>query len=125
MTQIKAAQEQFIEDLFLMDLTNQIEIDCEVKDDLITRMLSTIRFGGGRIQHERKLHFFVKRTDITVDYEVKWKVRNRGISTLGQVAALSHELNMRVRSPFIYSMWSNFFEWLCVRATYGATDCKH
>ncbi|EPH6375307.1 SMODS domain-containing nucleotidyltransferase [Vibrio alginolyticus] len=78
MTQIKADQEQFIEDLFPMDLTNKIEIDCEVKDDLITRMLSTIRLGGGRIQHERKLKFFVKGSDITEDYEVKWKVRNHG-----------------------------------------------
>ena len=76
--QIRASQEQFIEDLFPLDLTNQIKIDCEVKDDLMTRLLSTIRFDGGRIQHQRKLHFFVKSSDIAEDYEVKWKVRNRG-----------------------------------------------
>jgi hypothetical protein len=74
--QIKASQEQFIEDLFPLDLTNQIEIDCEIKDDLMTRLLS--QFGSGRIQHQRKLHFFVKNSDITEHYEVKWKVRNRG-----------------------------------------------
>lgn len=76
--QIRASQEQFIEDLFPLDLTNQIEIDCEVKDDFMTWLLSTIRFGGGRIQHQRKLHFFVKGSDIAEDYEVKWKVRNHG-----------------------------------------------
>jgi hypothetical protein len=76
--QIRASQEQFIEDMLPLDLTNRIEIDCEVKDDLMTRLLSTIRFGGGRIQHQRKLHFFVKTSDIAEDYKVKWKIRNRG-----------------------------------------------
>lgn len=77
---VKAVQEQFIEELYPqgLDLTNQIEIDCEVKDDLMTRMLSNIRFVGGRIKHHRKLHFFVKSSDIVGDYEVKWKVRNHG-----------------------------------------------
>lgn len=76
--QIKAANEQFIEELFQLDLTNHIEIDCEVKDDLVTKILSSIRFFGNRIAHQRKLHFFVKGTDIADDFEVKWKVRNRG-----------------------------------------------
>lgn len=74
--QIDVSQEQFIEDLFTLNLTNQIEIDCEIKDDLITRLLS--RFGSGRIQHQRKLHFFVRSSNIVGDYEVKWKVRNYG-----------------------------------------------
>jgi hypothetical protein len=76
--QIKAASEQLIEDLYPLHLTNQIEIDCEVRGDLMTKMLSKIRLFEGRIQHQRKLHFFVKGTDIADEFEVKWKVRNRG-----------------------------------------------
>lgn len=75
--QVSAINEQFIEELFDMDITNQIVIDCEVKSDLITKMLS--KLGGARIQPERKLHFFIKQTDIVEDYEVKWKVRNYGL----------------------------------------------
>lgn len=76
--QASAVNEEFIEELFDMDITNRIVIDCNVKSDLITKMLSSLTFGGERIQHQRKLHFFVKQTDIVGDYEVKWKVRNRG-----------------------------------------------
>lgn len=76
--QVSAVNEQFIEELFDLDITNKIVIDCEIKSDLMTRMLSSLKFGGERIQHQRKLHFFVKQTDIGRDYEVKWKVRNRG-----------------------------------------------
>ncbi|AFT96734.1 hypothetical protein AMBAS45_16365 [Alteromonas macleodii str. 'Balearic Sea AD45'] len=78
--QARASTEQFIEELYpSMDVTdNYIEIDCQIKDDLVTKMLSTLRYNGGRIGHQRKLHFFVKDTNIIGDYEVKWKVRNRG-----------------------------------------------
>ena len=76
--QLSAVNEEFIEEQFDMDITNQIVIDCHVKSDLITKMLSSLTFGGERIQHQRKLHFFVKQTDVVGDYEVKWKVRNRG-----------------------------------------------
>ncbi|MGI2002245.1 SMODS domain-containing nucleotidyltransferase [Shewanella frigidimarina] len=76
--QASAVNEQFIEELFDMDITNQIVIDCEVKSDLMTKMLSSIKFVGERIQHQRKLHFCVRQTDIIEDYEVKWKVRNHG-----------------------------------------------
>lgn len=76
--QVKAASEQFIEDFFQLNLTNEIEIDCEVKDDLVTKLLSNVRSGGNRIQHKRKLHFFVKGTNISGEFEVKWKVLNRG-----------------------------------------------
>ena len=76
--QVSTGNEQFIEELFDLDITNEIVIDCEIKSDLMTRMLSSLKFGGERIQHQRKLHFFVKQTDIGGDYEVKWKVRNRG-----------------------------------------------
>ncbi len=74
--QIGGSQEQFIEDLFDLNLTNQIEIDCEIKKDLMTQLLS--RFGSGRIQPQRELHFFVKGSNIVGDYKVKWKVRNYG-----------------------------------------------
>lgn len=76
--QVSAVNEQFIEELFDLDITNQIVIDCEIKRDLMTSMLSSLKFGEERIQHQHKLHFFVKQTDIGGDYEVKWKVRNRG-----------------------------------------------
>lgn len=76
--QASAINEEFIEELFDMDRTNQIAIDCEVKSDLMTKMLSSLKFVGERIPHQRKLYFFVKQTDIVGDYEVKWKVRNRG-----------------------------------------------
>ncbi len=62
--EVSAVNEQFIEELFDLDITNQIVIDCEIKSDLMTRMLSSLKFGGERIQHQRKLHFFVKQTDI-------------------------------------------------------------
>lgn len=76
--EIKARNEEFIEEMFPMDLTHTIKIDCNVRDDMVTKLLSVLNVGGNRIQHHRKLNFFIKNSNIVGSYEVKWKVLNQG-----------------------------------------------
>ena len=70
--------EEFIEDSHKIVLTHQIELECRVRDDLITKFLSKICSGNLRIQHQHKLNFFIKSSDIQEAYELKWKVLNQG-----------------------------------------------
>jgi hypothetical protein len=71
--------ERFIEDSHRIIITNQIEIECRVKNDLITKLLSRICSGNLRVQHQHKLNFYIKSTDISGDYELKWKILNQGL----------------------------------------------
>ena len=70
--------EQFIEDVYPVDIRYNATLDCEVKrDGYREAMLSYLLMTGQRVSRVRTLDFTVK-TDVPQPYEVKWKVRNVG-----------------------------------------------
>ncbi|UTV88388.1 hypothetical protein KDX00_08030 [Cobetia amphilecti] len=71
----KKGAEQFIEDYYPVAITKSIALDCEIKEDNITKLLSGFI---ARINHQRTLNFFIKKNDIEGDFSVKWKVLNQG-----------------------------------------------
>jgi hypothetical protein len=73
-----SSSEMFIGKTNDISIQKEIEIDCDVKDDYITKLLSRLRAGNLRVEHHKKLKFFIKRTDITGHYDLKWKVLNQG-----------------------------------------------
>lgn len=67
--------EEFIEDLFPVDITNRLRIECEVKQDgFRTELLRKI----GVLKVNKKLKFYIEDTDVVRPYTVKWKVKNEG-----------------------------------------------
>lgn len=77
----RVSTEEFIEDLFDSDLTNIIEIECEVRADMMTQLLSKLVInddGDNRIRHRHKLHFHIADHNIDGPFKLKWKVLNRG-----------------------------------------------
>jgi hypothetical protein len=70
--------EQFIEHSFDLELNYKIKIDCEIKEDLITQLLSRFLVTNERIKPQRKLTFKADNIDIPGDFELKWKILNQG-----------------------------------------------
>jgi hypothetical protein len=71
--------EMFIEDMYTKILDkNTIDIECEIKDDKITQMLSKLWIGKERIQHQKKLNFYIGNHDISGNFDLKWKILNQG-----------------------------------------------
>ncbi len=70
--------EQFIEDLYPVDIRYNVKLDCEVKrNGFREAMLSNILSSGQRVSRVRSLDFILK-TDVSMPFYVKWKVRNIG-----------------------------------------------
>ena len=70
--------EQFIEDLYPVDIRYNVKLDCEVKrNGFREAMLSHILASGQRVSRVRSLEF-VPATDVPPSFDVKWKVRNVG-----------------------------------------------
>jgi len=67
--------EQFIEDLYPVDIIYSVKIDAIVKQagfrDTLLSVLNILR-------DTRKLSFFIKSCNVPEPYEVKWKVLNKG-----------------------------------------------
>lgn len=67
--------EQFIEDMYPVDVSYDLAIDCEVKAvGLLKRMLA----GAQLISRGRDLRFHIEACDVPHPYDVMWKVRNVG-----------------------------------------------
>lgn len=71
--------EQFIENQYKVDIRYNLEINCRVEQNgfrptLLRDFLKTKTW----LPHERKLFFFIEKTDVPPGYSVKWKVRNVG-----------------------------------------------
>lgn len=69
-------QEQFIEDMFPVDIKNSLLIECEVTQDgfrieLLRKMLEKLKI-------HKKLKFHIEKTDVIQPYTVYWKVKNKG-----------------------------------------------
>lgn len=70
--------EQFIEDLYPVDIRYDVTLDCEVKrNGFREAMLSQILASGQRVPRVRSLDFVLK-TNVPQPFDVKWKVRNVG-----------------------------------------------
>jgi hypothetical protein len=69
------ANEEFIEDLFPVDIINRLRIECEVKQNgFRTDLLRKI----GILKVNKKLKFYIEDTDVQKPYSIKWKVKNEG-----------------------------------------------
>ncbi|WHU02748.1 hypothetical protein [Sphingomonas sp. NIBR02145] len=71
--------EEFIENSFVVDIRNNISIDCEVTQDgfrpaSLRDMLTKRVF----LQPRKRLHFSISATDIPGQFGLFWKVLNRG-----------------------------------------------
>lgn len=80
----KAAQtwentEQFIEDLYPIDIRNNLKIDCDVlQGGHREHSLSELLQKRLRLQAKKKLNFKITLCDIDGNYNIYWKVLNRG-----------------------------------------------
>ena len=71
--------EEFIEDIFAVDLQFRITLDCEVTQKGFRPMLlSQMLRDGVWLRPQKSLCFFADLTGIPEPYEVWWKVLNRG-----------------------------------------------
>lgn len=75
--------EEFIEELFPVDIRYDLEIDCDIKEKgrfltILSRLLNSSRY----IRVEKQLKFYISNTDIdfnTGEYSIYWKVKNNGV----------------------------------------------
>jgi len=68
-------EEEFIENLFPVNIKYDLEIDCTVTaDGFRPKLISMFVW----LPIKRKLEFFVKRCDVPYPYDIYWKVRNTG-----------------------------------------------
>lgn len=71
--------EEFIEDLFTIDISNYLEIDCKVtQDGWRTKSLRDMLFKHLPLLPRKQLDFHIVRCDVKSPYEIYWKVRNCG-----------------------------------------------
>lgn len=71
--------EEFIEDLYPIDIKYNLSLECEVSQNGFREaLLSTLLAKRMRLQAEKKLKFYVSSINVPEDYELRWKVLNRG-----------------------------------------------
>lgn len=71
--------EQFIEDIFQVDIRYSLNIECKVtQDGFMPRLLSSILKDEIYLQPKKSLEFFIKDIDnqITRKHDIYWKVKN-------------------------------------------------
>ena len=74
-----AASEQFIEELFTVDIRYSLKIDCHVtQDGFRSRFLSEILREHKWLSRKKQLDFQIMRTNCPAPYSIYWKVRNVG-----------------------------------------------
>ena len=72
-------KEQFIEELFPVDIRYSLRIDCNVtQDGFRSRFLSEILREHKWLSRKKQLDFQIMRTDCPMPYTIYWKVRNVG-----------------------------------------------
>ena len=71
--------EEFIEDLYSVDITDTLNIDCEVTQDgwRPTKLREMLRTKAP-LRAGKKLKFWVTGCSVAEPYTLKWKVLNRG-----------------------------------------------
>lgn len=88
--------EEFIEDLFPVDIRNSVKIDCTVsqagfRDKLLSAILKDNRFNNYPLKRNKKLEFRVIETDVLEPYSVRWKVTN-----VGEVAERKNQIRGQI-----------------------------
>lgn len=74
-----ASNEEFIENLFPVEIRYNLEIDCEVKQNGFREgLLSEYLRKKYPLLTGKSLRFFISDMNITPPYTIKWKVTNRG-----------------------------------------------
>jgi hypothetical protein len=70
------SQEQYIEEMYPVDITDSLSINCEVVQD--GYRIAFLREMLDKLKVNKKLYFFIQHTDVVKPYEVKWKIKNEG-----------------------------------------------
>lgn len=101
--------EQFIENLYRVEITNEVTINCQIeRTGFRTKLLREVLSKNEWIPKQYSLFFFVDNTDVTEPYEVKWKVRNVGIEAKrrnclrGQIESSNNGKNRRKETSNFY-----------------------
>lgn len=72
--------EEFIEDIYPVELRYQLQIECSVTQDGFRPMsLRQMLLNGIWLRPSKELHFTVMSTTVPEPYELCWKVLNRGV----------------------------------------------
>lgn len=70
--------EQFIEDLFLVDIRFDLSIECNVSQKGWRPSLLSVLLKTGLLRKNKNLDFYIESTDCPKPYDIYWKVRNVG-----------------------------------------------
>lgn len=70
--------EEFIEDLFPVDVRYNLSIECNVSQDGWRPTLLKDLLKNGLLRKNKKLDFYIESTDCPDPYDIYWKVRNVG-----------------------------------------------
>lgn len=71
--------EEFVENRFIVDITESVSIDCEVtQNGFRPTWLRAMRKGGFPLMANKRLRFVVMDCSVEQPYELKWKVLNVG-----------------------------------------------
>jgi hypothetical protein len=76
----RAPKEQFIEEMFPLQLTDTVSVRCDVSPprELNRVQRRALRAGAGIVPKQRDLYFAVEATTVEGRFDVYWKVRNSG-----------------------------------------------
>lgn len=101
--------EQFIENLYRVEISNEVTINCHIeRDGFRTKLLSVVLSNNEWIPKQYRLIFHIENTDVVEPYEVKWKVRNVGIEAKrrnclrGQIESSNNGKNRRKETSNFY-----------------------
>jgi hypothetical protein len=71
--------EQFIEDLYPVNISHGLRINCEIKQNgFRSGLLRKWLVDKTRLLPNKSLRFFIEEINVPPPYEIKWKVTNRG-----------------------------------------------
>lgn len=74
-----SSSEQYIENLFPINITNNLKIDCIItQNGFRSGLLSDFIHNNFKIKHNRKLTFIIDKINAKKPYNIYWKVRNVG-----------------------------------------------
>jgi len=78
-TQLYKNEEQFIEDLYPIDIRYAMRLECEISQNGFREsLLRTMLEKKMKLSASKKLKFYVDSIDVPDDFIIKWKVLNRG-----------------------------------------------
>lgn len=85
-----AVNEEFIEDIVAVDIRSSLSIECiATQDGHRPEILSKLAF----LRKNKKLMFYITKTDALPPYDIKWKVKNKGAVAKAKGMYRGHILN--------------------------------